>query len=63
MPELNFYGPQASIPQNPFLVRINSVVELILETEGEGVPGTKSNPSIFSAYSIPGIDFISHKPS
>jgi hypothetical protein len=31
---LNFQGPQASIRQNRTLVRINSVVELILEWGG-----------------------------
>jgi hypothetical protein len=33
---LGFQGPQASIPQNRFLVRNNSVVELILGRGGGG---------------------------
>ncbi len=41
---LNFSGPQASIPQNRVLVRINSIVELI-PGGGEGGPKNEVDSS------------------
>jgi hypothetical protein len=56
MPEpefLNFSGPQASILQNRFLARINTVVELILWRRTKSVPALKMNILWDMAGSIP----------